>query len=154
MFPPELDRPAGEIRRVRRVGRHGRPLTLVVAVVLLAVFWGASVGLAVWGLTREEDQAGALAAMAFWTLVVGLLLWRVWRGGARAIRFMAQIGRAIGSAILAGMAVFVILAVAMPSGEPGLIEVVYLLPGICSGAALLTAGILLRRREVREWAGY
>lgn len=154
MFPPELDHHAGDIRRVRRVGRHGRPLSLVVAVVLVAVFWGASAGTAVWGIAEAHGQAGAAAGVAFWTLVVTFLLWRVWRGGARAIRFVARLGTAIGSAILAGMVVFAVLAVTMPPGEPGVIEVVYLLPGVFSGAALLAAGVLLRRREVREWGGY
>jgi hypothetical protein len=30
----------------------------------------------------------------------------------------------------------------------------YLLPGLVAGGALLTAGILLRRREVSEWGGF
>jgi hypothetical protein len=30
----------------------------------------------------------------------------------------------------------------------------YLLPVLASGAALLTAGVLLRRREISRWSGF
>jgi hypothetical protein len=71
------------------------------------------------------------------------------------IRPVRRVGRtAIGGVFLAGMAIFTVMAVAMPSGGPAPASVLYLLPGLCSGAALVTAGVLLRRREVRAWGGY
>jgi hypothetical protein len=156
MFPPDLDTGHRHTRRVRRVGRRGRPLTLVLAVVLFAAFWTASAGTAVWGVTRgrTDGAAGAIAGVTFWTAVVALLLWRVWRGGPNATRFMARAGTAIGAVMLAGMVAFAVLMVAMPPGGSPLTDVVYFLPGVCAGAALFTAGVLLRRREVREWGGY
>jgi hypothetical protein len=156
MFPPELGSGPGDIGPVRRVGRRGRPLSLVVAVVLLAAFWVASAGMAGWGLIHHytHDRAGDVGWMAFWTAVVALILWRVWRGGRTAIVYMAGFGTMIGLVILIGMVAFVVLAFVAPPGGSALTFLAYLLPGLLGGAALLTAGRLLRRREIREWGGY
>jgi hypothetical protein len=157
MFPPELDakrdRPLG---RVHRIGRRGRPLSLVVAVGLFGIFWVASAGLALWGVVNDESTGtgGSVAAIVFWTVVVGLLMWRMWRGGRRAIGFMAAIGTMIGAVFLLGMVAFTVLMVVSPPGGPLVRSFAYLLPGVVAGGALLTAGILLRRREVADWAGF
>lgn len=68
---------------------------------------------------------------------------------------MARIGTALGGLILAGMVVFVVMAVVpLAPGGSGQTEALYFVPSIGLGGALMTAGVLLRRREVHEWGGY
>jgi hypothetical protein len=55
---------------------------------------------------------------------------------------------------LAGMVAFMALFFVAPPGGLGLGFLLYLLPGLVSGGALLTAGTLLRRREVSRWGGF
>jgi tellurite resistance protein TehA-like permease len=143
MFPPEPD--AKTEGRVRRFGRRGRPLSLVVAVLLLAAFWVLSAGMAGLGVVHDRRGRGsAVAGIAFWTVVFALVMWRVWRGGPAATTFVARIATMLGTVFLFGTAAFTVLLAA----APGL--VVYLLPALLSGVALLTAGVLLRR-EVSRW---
>jgi hypothetical protein len=156
MFPPESDpargrRPSG---RVHRIGRRGRPLSLVVAVGLFGVFWAASAGMALWGAVHgpAAGRNGSVAGVAFWTVVFALLMWRVWRGGRKAIGFLAMIGIRIGIVFLIGMVAFTVLMFVIPPGGSALTGAAYLLPGLAAGGALLTAGILLRRREVTDWS--
>ncbi|WP_141953470.1 hypothetical protein [Actinoallomurus bryophytorum] len=142
MFPPE---PA-----------EGRPRPLVVAAGLLVAFWVASAVMALWRIGHEHrasGRTGALATVAFWTVVFALVIWRVWRGGRTAIAFMARVAAMIGTVFLAGMVAFAVLIFAAPPGGLAPDALVYLLPGLLAGGALLTAGILLRRPEVSRWGG-
>ena len=156
LFRPDLGPKTGHVpANVRRIGRRGRPVSLVVAVVLLAAFWVALVSLTGWGIAngRTDGPGDAVGWMAFWTAVAALILWRVWRGGRTAIAYMAAFGMMIGIVFLAATVIFAVLMVVMPAGGPALMGVAYLLPGVLAGVALLTAARLLRRPEVREWAG-
>lgn len=158
MFPPELD-PKRDRRspgQVHRIGRRGRPLSLVVAVGLFGIFWVVSAGLALWGVVHgpATDKNGSVAGLVFWTVVFVLLMWRVWRGGRKAITFTASIGTVVGIVFLIGMVAFTVLMFVSPPGGSTVRAVAYLLPGLVAGGALLTAGILLRRREVADWGGF
>jgi hypothetical protein len=145
MFPPELS------------GRpEGRPRSLVVAVGLFVAFWVASAGMAMWGIGhghQASGRTGEVVGVAFWTVVFALVIWRVWRGGRTAIAFMARIAAMIGTVFVGGMVAFAVLVFAAPPGGSAPEVLVYLLPGLLAGGALLTAGILLRRPEVSRWAG-
>jgi hypothetical protein len=155
MFPPELTPKRHSSGHVHRVGQRGRPLSLVVAVGLFGVFWVVSAGLALWGVAHEKNtgKSGSVSGIVFWTVVVILLMWRVWRGGRKAVRFMAGIGFTIGIVFLLGMVAFTVLLFVEPPGGSTVRAVAYFLPGVVAGGALLTAGILLRRSEVSEWSG-
>jgi hypothetical protein len=144
MFPPEPS------------GTAGRPRSLVVAVSLFVAFWAASAGMALWGIGhghQASGRTGEVAGVAFWTVVFALVIWRVWRGGRTAIAFMARIAAMIGTVVLAGMVAIAVLTAAAPPGGAGPEVLVYLLPGLLAGGALLTAGVLLRSPEVSRWAG-
>jgi hypothetical protein len=156
MFPPELDPKGGRSPgRVHRIGRRGRPLSLVVAVGLFGIFWAASAGMALWGVVHgpATGKNGSVAGLVFWTVVFVLLMWRVWRGGRKAIGFMARIGTRFGIVFLIGMVAFTVLMFVLPPGGSAVTSMAYLLPGLVAGGALLTAGLLLRRSEVSEWGG-
>jgi len=151
MFPPEPD--AKTEGGVRRFGRRGRPLSLLVAVLLLAAFWVLSAGMAGLGVVHDRRGRGsAVAGIAFWTVVFALVMWRVWRGGPAATTFVARIATMLGTVFLFGTAAFTVLLAAAPPGGLAPRLVVYLLPALLSGVALLTAGVLLRR-EVSRWRG-
>jgi hypothetical protein len=135
----------------RTVGRRGRPLTLVVAVALFAVFWCGVTAMGVVALTHDRS-AGNIAGVVFWTVAVALLLWRVWCGGRRAISFMERVGTLLGLVYLGGMVAFLVLLAALPhAGGARWHALAYFLPGLVSGAALFAAGRLLNRPEVRRW---
>ena len=114
MFPPEMgpERDHRSPGRVHRIGRRGRPLSLVAAVGLFGIFWAASAGMALWGVVHgpATDKNGSVA--------------------------------------------FTVLMFVSPPGGSAVESVAYLLPGLIAGGALLTAGFLLRRREVSEWGGF
>ncbi|MFB9838258.1 hypothetical protein [Actinoallomurus acaciae] len=159
MLPPDLGPEGSEpgrapIRRVRTVGRRGRPLALVVAVACFAAFWVCSVGMAAWGVAHDRTggHTGDVASIVFWTLVFALMLWRLWRGGRLAIAFMSRVGTLLGALFLAATVAFAVLFAADPPGGSALDFLPYLLPAPLSGAALLTAGLLLRRGEVFRWS--
>jgi hypothetical protein len=157
MFPPEPGAETGGFSgaRVRRVGRRGRPLSLVVAVLLFAAFWVCSAGMAGLGVAHDpHGRAGGVAGIAFWTVAFALVMWRVWRGGRMATLFMARIGTMLGMVFLLGMVAFAVLLFTAPPGGSALKSLVYLLPVLLAGIALLAAGILLRRREVSQWGGF
>jgi hypothetical protein len=157
MVPPEPGAETGGLpgARVRRVGRRGRPLSLVVAVLLFAAFWAFSAGLAGLGVAHDpHGRAGGVAGITFWTAAFALVLWRVWRGGRIATVFMARIGAMLGIVFLLGMVVFTVLLFTAPPGGSALRALAYLLPSLLAGLALLTAGVLLRRREVSQWGGF
>ncbi|WP_329256192.1 hypothetical protein OG417_16085 [Actinoallomurus sp. NBC_01490] len=161
MLPPDFGPEDSEhgrapIRRVRTIGRRGRPLSLVAAVALFTAFWLCSVGMATWGIARahEGGHASDIAYIVFWTLAFALLAWRAWRGGRVAIAFMSRAGTLIGALFLAAMVPFTVLFVVEPAGGSVLDFVPYMLPMLFSGAALLTAGLLLRRGEVSRWSGF
>jgi len=158
MFPPELDPKRGRRSpgHVHRIGRRGRPLPLVVAIGLFGVFWVVSAGLALWGVVHgpATDQNGSVAGLVFWTVVFVLLMWRMWRGGRKAITFMASIGTVVGIVFLIGMVAFTVLMFVHPPGGSEVRSVAYLLPSLVAGCALFTAGRLLRRSEVSDWGGF
>ena len=153
MIPPEPGTKTGGssgARVRRRAGRRGRPLSLVVAVLLLASFWLLSVGMAGLGVVHDRHgRASGVADIAFWTVVFALVLWRVWRGGPVATRYVARIAMTLGSVFLFGTVAFAFLLFTSPSGGPAQWFVIYLLPSLLAGAALLTAGALLRRELFR-----
>jgi cation transport ATPase len=158
MFPPGLDSKQGHRspEQVRRIGRRGRPASLVGAILLLVVFWTFSAGTALWGVLHDHghDQGSTVAALVFWTVVFTLLMWRAWRGGRKAIAATARIATMLGIVFLIGMVAFTVLLFIAPPGGSVVKSVAYLLPCLLAGVALLTAGILLRRREVSEWSGF
>lgn len=160
MLPPDRGPEGSEpdrapIRRVRTVGRSGRPLSLVVAIVLFAAFWICSVGMAGWGVAhdRKGGHTSDVAYIVFWTLVFALMVWRLWRGGRVAIAFMSRAGTLLGALFLVATVAFAVLFASDPPGGSVLDFLPYLLPTPLSGAALLTAGLLLRRSEVFRWNG-
>jgi hypothetical protein len=155
MFSPEAE--AGGEPGGRTAGRDGRPPALVAAVVLFAVFWVSSAGMASWGLLHQLDRpgtAGDLVVALCWTLAVALLLWRVWRGGPKATRMMAYLGATLGTVMLVGMVAFAVLFAAGPFGgaHTARTAVRVIAPGLLAGGALFTSGLLLRRRDVRRWS--
>jgi hypothetical protein len=155
MFPPESGSEA-QGARVRTVGRHARPFSLVVALGLLTAFWTGAASMAVWGMTHRHGAAGRtgdVAGVVLWSLVFALLAWRVWRGGRTAIMIMGRLGTFIGVVFLAGMVAYTVLFLADPASGSVTGFLPYLLPGLASSTALLTAGVLLRRREVSRWSG-
>ncbi|GLY84308.1 hypothetical protein Airi02_022370 [Actinoallomurus iriomotensis] len=161
MLPPEPGPEGSEpgrapVRRARTVGRRGRPLSLVVAILLFAAFWICSVGTAMWGLAhdRKGGHGGDVAYIVFWTLVFALMVWRLWRGGRVAIAFMSRVGTLIGGLCVVATVAFAVLFATDPPGGSALDFVPYLLPTPVAGVALLTAGLLLRRREVSRWSGF
>ena len=152
MFPPELGEAAGG--RSRRVGQRGRPLSLVVSVGLFVVLWTGLVGMAMWEAVHARYAEGRISeviGIAFWSMVFALLVWRVWRGGPMAIRFMGRIGTMIGVLWLAGTVAFTIFAASSGGSVPQSLSSG--LPGLLGGCVLVTAGSLLRRRDVARWAG-
>lgn len=153
MFPPEFETSA-ERDGGPAVGRYGRPVAVIVAVLLFAVFWCGSVGMAAWGVAHQTHGAkgGDVAGLVFWTAVIGLLLWRVWRGGPSATAFMAKIGMGLGLVMALGMLALLVLSLSASSDISGPFALAAL-PGLVSGGCLLTGGILLRRREVTHWVG-
>lgn len=158
MFPPGLDSKRGHRspEHVRRIGRRGRPASLVGAILLLVVFWTFSAGTALWGVLHDHghDQGSTVAGLVFWTVVFALLMWRAWRGGRKAIAATAWIATMLGIVFLIGMVAFTVLFFIAPPGGSVVKSVAYLLPCLLAGVALLTGGILLRRREVSEWSGF
>jgi hypothetical protein len=155
MFPPDPESGLVPERRVRTVGRRGRPLSLVVAVLLFAAFWACSTGTSLWAVAHDGrgDHGRDLAGLVFWTLVCTLLAWRLWRGGRVAIAVMARLGTLLGLLLLFTPAVFTVLYLVEPAGGSALAFVRSLLPALVSGGALLTGGRLLRRTEVVRWSG-
>jgi hypothetical protein len=74
--------------------------------------------------------------------------------GAVAGRLQGGGEGALGIVFLLGMVAFAVLLFVSPPGGSAPRFLVYLLPALLAGAALLTAGILLRRREVSRWSGF
>ena len=141
MFPPEMKEGRGFAPRPERAaGRSGRPAVVVVAVALIVAFWGCTAGVMAWTLSRTGEGAGGPAAsLLFWTVILGLGLWRVWRGGPKATSIVARLSLGAGVMMLIGVVAFGVVFAVGPAGLPAsyLWRVV---PGLLAGASLFTGG--------------
>jgi hypothetical protein len=126
-----------------------RPLAVSVSVALFGVYWIAAVGYTTVTSLNQGTlglENGAFAAGS--TLVVAAILAAVWRGGPTATRSMARFGLAVGPVLVVGM--FALGSIVSDAGFD--VPLRLLLPGVVGGLVLTVAGLLLRRRDVREWA--
>ncbi|MBE1530261.1 hypothetical protein [Actinomadura algeriensis] len=133
-----------------RIGRNPvprRPPAVAASVTLLALCWLAAVTSAV---LRDDVDGRTLAMLAFWTAAFTVWLVRVWLGGPLAIGQMARFAPTLGAVLFLGI---LLIAVAGYSGghRPDPSEVSLLLVLLLPGAAVFTAGVLLRRADVRAW---
>ncbi|WP_433337118.1 hypothetical protein [Spirillospora sp. CA-294931] len=126
----------------------GRPWHVAAAVVLFAALWTAVMAYAAVQDGEGFTKPSSIAYGVFWTVVIGLWLWRVWRGGPMAIGRMVQLCYAIGALGL-GFTIYMTYTFSDLFEDDDWTRG---LPGAGFSLCLLLIAFLLSRRPVREWS--
>lgn len=134
--------------------RPPRPMAVEVSIGLVVTYWLTA--LVLYGLSGADLSLRDAAVAGFWTVILGLWLWRVWLGGAMAISRLRILTLVVGGGSFVGM--LWISGLILTSGLDSLIDeftgsvIAALVPGTLMSAGLVVAGLLLNRRDVKNWS--
>ncbi|WP_344308681.1 hypothetical protein [Fodinicola feengrottensis] len=127
-----------------------RPWQLHVGWGLMLVSWLGMLGASVVGMITSPKTSGTdVFWVTFWGLAVSALLVRGWWGGPSAWTYLKLLAQVLGVLTLVGLVA--ITAVELPYAHLEVSLLIYYVPGLLGGLALLTAGLLLNTRHVRLW---
>jgi hypothetical protein len=131
--------------------RERRPLQLHLGWGLLMLCWLGMLGLSVSSLFGPKSSRSNAFWLTFWALAVSAMILRGWWGGPRPWVYLRFLALFLGPLSLIGTVIFFVLAVTSIGIRPSFL--LYYLPAIGCGAALLAGGILLSTRPVRTFYG-
>lgn len=127
-----------------------RPWQLHLGWGLLLLCWLGMVGASVTGLLTGSMTSGSgVFWVAFWALTVTALIVRGWWGGPNAWVYLRLLAQLLGPLFLVGAVVFFVLEIATIGLQP--VMLIYFLPSVLCGCAMLGAGILLATPRVRAF---